>query len=90
MTQQNKEFIKWHEISASLTGWARIIAYSTLEEGSRDAKNKRLESVYEGRYEAGQKDGYVRGISAVDGSCSAGMYTKDVVNGKYLAFKPDG
>ena len=73
-----------------MTGWARIISYQTTEPGSRDATEKRLESVYEGHFTQGLKDGYVRGISAVDGSCSAGMHTKDLVNGKFITFKPDG
>lgn len=73
-----------------MTGWARIIFYETTEQGSRDANDKRIESVYEGHFDQGLKDGYARGISAVDGSCSAGMHTKDVVNGKFIAFKPNG
>jgi hypothetical protein len=46
--------------------------------------------VYEGQFDQGLKNGYVRGISAVDSSCSAGMHEKDVVNGKFISFKPTG
>jgi len=46
--------------------------------------------VFEGHFNEGMKDGYVRGLSAVDGSCSAGLHEKDVVNGKFLCYKPSG
>lgn len=85
-----KDFIKFNEIKESMTGWARVVSYSVTKPGSTDDLDKRLEAVYEGHFEQGLKDGYVRGISAVDGSCSAGMHSKDIVNGKFLAFKATG
>jgi hypothetical protein len=85
-----KAFIKFDDIKSSLCGWARIISYQTTTGGSRDPTHKRLEAVYEGHFEAGMKSGYVRGISAVDGSCSAGMHENDVVNGKFICFKNTG
>jgi len=36
------------------------------------------------------KEGYVRGLSAIDGSCSAGLHEADVVNGKFICFKNTG
>jgi hypothetical protein len=88
--QTQKAFIKFDDIKSSLCGWARIVSYQTTSAGSRDVTHKRLEAVYEGHFDQGLKDGYVRGLSAVDGSCSAGMHEADVVNGKFMCFKPSG
>ena len=90
--QQNtpKEFLKFEDIKASLCGWARFISYQTTNVGSRDPTYKRIDSIFEGQFDQGLKNGYVRGITAIDGSCSAGMHEKDVVNGKFISFKPTG
>ena len=85
-----KEFLKYDDIKASLCGWARFISYQTTNPGSRDPTYKRFEALYEGQYDQGLKNGYVRGITGIDGSCSAGMHEKDVVCGKHLSFKNTG
>ena len=89
-TGSQQTFINFDDIKSSLCGWARIISYQTTTAGSRDAAHKRLEAVYEGHFDAGMKDGYVRGLSAIDGSCSAGMHESDIVSGKFLSFRSNG
>jgi len=82
---KNQTKLKFDDIKDSLTGWARVIIYADLKE-----QGNRLESLWEGHFKNGDKDGYVRGLSAVDGSCSVGMHKGDVVDGKFLCFKLNG
>lgn len=38
----------------------------------------------------GLKEGYCRGLSAVDGSCAAGYHKNGIPNGKFCQYKADG
>ena len=89
-TKSEKSTIVFSDIAESLTGWARIISYSVTKVNSKDPKDIVVESMWEGHFKNGMKDGYVRGMSAVDGSCSAGIHNEDVVDGKFISFKADG
>ena len=55
-----------------------------------DWANNELDSVVEGQFKEGQKHGYARGISAIDGSCAAGYHTDGSPDGKWVFYKPNG
>ena len=55
-------------IKQSITGWARFIVYRELGE------DLILDSIFEGQFKDGQKHGYIRGISAVNGYCTVGIH----------------
>ena len=49
-----------------------------------------LDSMHEGQFKQGAKNGYVRGMSAVDGSCSAGIHVENQIKGKFCSYKASG
>lgn len=69
----------YEDIQDSLTGWARVVSYRHRAPGPLDASHFELDSVTEGSFTQGKKDGYCRTISAIDGTCSAGHHVDDVV-----------
>ena len=86
---KNKEFMQFDDIKESINGFARIISYKAFN-GNPEAENNELESVVEGQFKGGLKEGYCRGISAINGSCSAGFHKAGVPSGKWTAYKSTG
>ena len=53
-------------------------------------ENLEIETVEEGAFKEGLKDGYCRVMQAHDGSCEVGFFQKNVPMGKYCMYKQDG
>ena len=83
-----EEDLMFDDIKESLNGWARIISYKAID-GDADKKCE-LESVVEGKFKNGLKEGYCRGISAINGSSCAGFNKQGIPHGKWSAYKPSG
>lgn len=82
------EDLQFDDIKESLNGWARIISYKSID--GYKTKNCELESVVEGKFKNGLKEGYCRGISAINGSSCAGFNKQGIPHGKWSAYKPTG
>lgn len=86
---KDKDFIQFEDIKESINGYARIISYKAIN-GNPESENNELESVFEGKFKNGLKDGYCRGISAINGSASAGFHKEGIPHGKWTAYKYNG
>ena len=53
-------------------------------------ENLEIDTVIEGQFKEGLKDGYCRVMSARDGSCQVGFFAKNVPMGKYCMYNLDG
>jgi hypothetical protein len=84
-----KEFMKFDDIKDSLNGYARIIYYKASN-GNPAPENNEIESLVEGKFTKGLKDGYCRGISALNGSCAVGYHKEGLPFGKWCNYKSDG
>lgn len=82
-------FIQFEDIKESINGYARIISYKAIN-GNPSPENNELESVFEGKFKNGLKEGYCRGISAINGSASAGFHQNGLPHGKWTAYKYNG
>lgn len=80
--------LHFDDIKESLNGWARIISYKTIHGDSTE--NCELESVVEGKFKNGLKEGYCKGISAINGSACAGFHKQGIPMGKWSSYKPSG
>ena len=81
--------LTFEEIKDSVSGYARIVYYKSTN-GTTNAANCELEQVIEGEFHKGKIEGYARGISAINGSCSAGFHHAGIPNGKFCYYKSDG
>ena len=79
----------FEDIKGSLTGYARIISYSSNNQNP-ESQYCELDSITEGHFVNGLKDGYCRGFSAIDGSCAAGFHKEGVPMGKFTSYKANG
>lgn len=86
---KEKEFLQFEDIKESINGYARIISYKAIN-GNPESENNELESVFEGTFKEGLKEGYCRGISAINGSATAGFHKKGIPHGKWTAYKYNG
>lgn len=97
--------VLWDDIKAGITGYVRIIRYTNHSMPAEidlnkaeiatkminlKSENLEIESVQEGSFKEGLKDGYCRVMQATDGSCEVGFFQKDVPMGKYCMYKQDG
>lgn len=82
-------FIQFEDIKESINGFARIVSYKAIN-GNPSPENNELESVFEGKFKNGLKEGYCRGISAINGSASAGFHQNGIPHGKWTAYKYNG
>lgn len=83
------QYIKFDEIKESLTGYARIIKYKSSN-SNNDAAHNEIDSMEEGHFVKGLKDGYCRSISAIDGSAAVGYHKEGLPNGKWCYYKYNG
>ena len=81
--------VLFDQIKDSLNGFARMIYYK-VEDNVPEAKSNELIAIEEGEFKQGLKNGYVRGISAQDGSCAVGFHVGGVPNGKWTMYKANG
>ncbi len=72
-----------------MTGYARLIKYKSSNSNNDSAHNE-IESMEEGHFVKGLKDGYCRSISAIDGSCAVGYHKEGLPNGKWCYYKYNG
>lgn len=86
---KDKEFLQFDEIKESINGYARIVSYKAIN-GNPEPENNELESVVEGQFKAGLKEGFNKGISAINGSCSVGFHKEGIPHGKWTAYKFNG
>ena len=84
-----REFLKFEDIKDSLNGYARIIYYKASN-GNPTPENNEIESIVEGKFSKGLKDGYCRAISALNGSCAVGYHKEGLPFGKWTSYKSDG
>ena len=76
--------ITYPEIMPIISGFARIIKYTIIN------NSKNILDITEGQFEKGEKSGYCRKISAVDGTCEVGFYYKDEPKGKWCMYNLEG
>jgi len=87
--KDSKDYLKFDEIKESLNGFARMVSYKSTN-GSPDPQYCEIESVEEGEFKAGLKNGYCRSMSAIDGSCAAGYHKDGIPHGKWTSYKSNG
>lgn len=83
------EIGNFETIKRFVTGYARIIYYKSVS-GIPSPDNSEIEMVVEGEFREGLMDGYCRGISAINGSCSVGYHLAGLPQGKFCSYKLDG
>ena len=86
---KGEEYVLFDDIKGSLTGWGRMVNYKSSQ-GTPGAAFNELESVTEGHFVEGLKDGYCRSISAVSGQCAAGFHAEGIPKGKWVSYKSNG
>ena len=79
----------FEDLKQGVTGYARIVYYKS-NNGTTDPDHCELEQIVEGEFNQGKIEGYSRGISAINGSCSAGFHHDGIPNGKWCYYKADG
>ena len=97
--------VLWSDIKEGITGYVRMIRYtnhslpSDIDLNKPDvasklinlnSENLEIETVEEGSFKNGLKDGYCRVMQARDGSCEVGFFQKNIPMGKYCMYKSDG
>ena len=89
VVSKDKEFLQFEDIKSSLNGFCRIVSYKAIN-GNPEPENNELESVVEGKFKNGLMEGYCRGISAINGSASAGFHKEGIPHGKWTSYKING
>lgn len=87
--------ITFNDIHESITGFARIIKYQAIYGDcfSKDVSLLKIQSLEEGEFVAGKKNGYCRVIHGDEKTVDFGMYKNDVPEGKFGKYTidiPDG
>ena len=91
----NTKEITFNDIHESITGIARIIKYQAIYGDcySKDVSLLKVQSVEEGEFKAGKKNGYCRVIDGYENTVHFGMWANDVREGKFAEYQiniPDG
>lgn len=97
--------VLWSDIKEGITGYVRMIRYTNhslpneIDLNKQDVatklinlkpENLEIETVEEGSFKKGFKDGYCRVMQARDGSCEVGFFQMNIPMGKYCMYKSDG
>ena len=80
-----KEQLYFQDIKPELNGICRIINYEKTSENKFSVR-----SLEEGEFQGGEKHGYCRCISSIDGSCSAGFHCNGIPQGKWTLYDING
>jgi hypothetical protein len=95
--EENKDSkeITFNDIHESITGIARIIKYQAIYGDcySKDVSLLKVQSIEEGEFTAGKKNGYCRVIDGYENTVQFGMWKDDVKEGKFAEYQiniPDG
>mmetsp|Transcript_15780 Transcript_15780/g.24294 ORF Transcript_15780/g.24294 Transcript_15780/m.24294 type:complete len:115 (-) Transcript_15780:4-348(-) len=72
-----------------------LLKQENMEDSGRrlihmDPQNLEILEIEEGQVLNGEKHGYNRIISALDGSCEAGFFYEDIAKGKHCKYNLDG